>query len=104
MEHRSRSVSRRERQGLIDLGGGSRVGLLAPTLVTCGALILNIGAGRFRAASRRFSVEWFLWVHLPVLAIFPLRIGFGLSPWVIPILVAAAIGGQFIGGRLSRNT
>lgn len=80
------------------------MGVLAPMLVTCGTLILNIGAGRLRAASRKFSVEWFLWVHLPVLAVFPLRIGFGLRPWIIPILVIAAVAGQFIGGRLIRNT
>lgn len=78
--------------------------VLAPMLVTCRTLVLNIGAGRLRAATHKFSAEWFLWIHLPVLAVFPLRIGFGLSPWVIPILVVAAIAGQFIGGRLIRNT
>lgn len=86
-------------------GRGSRVDVLAPMLVTCGTFVLNIGAGRLRAATHKFSVvEWFLWIHLPVLAVFPLRIGFGLSPWVIQILVVAAIAGQFIGGRLIRNT
>ncbi|MFZ5877633.1 MAG: hypothetical protein ACOYXU_14700 [Nitrospirota bacterium] len=80
------------------------VDLLVPSVVLLMAFVVNVGAGRFRARSVKFSVWWLLWIHLPVLAIFPVRWWAGLSVWFIPLLVAAALAGQWVGGRLVRNT
>ncbi|MBI3608731.1 MAG: hypothetical protein HY207_12250 [Nitrospirae bacterium] len=73
-------------------------------VVSSTALILNLGAGRLRAVSPKFSFRWFLYIHLPVLAIFPLRQWFGLGPWAIPLLIAVSFAGQVIGGRIHHNT
>jgi hypothetical protein len=75
-----------------------------PAVVSIVAFAVNVGAGRLRAQSVKLSVSWFLWIHLPIVAIFPIRLWAGLSVWFIPLLVAVALGGQWVGGRLVRNT
>ena len=62
----------------------------------------NVGLGRLRAASCKFSRAWFVWVHLSVPFIIALRIHFALRPLivVIPALFACAVAGQIAGGRL----
>ncbi len=77
---------------------------VALAVVSGAAFAVNVGAGRFRAATPKFSLRWFLYIHLPVLAVFPLRWWFALSPWTIPLLIAVSIVGQFTGGRIHRNT
>ena len=68
------------------------------------AFAFNVWAGRLRARSRKLSVPWFVWIHLPVVAIVPMRWWLGLEAWSIPILIAASVAGQLVGGRLDRNT
>lgn len=77
---------------------------LALIAVSSAAFVVNIGAGRLRAASPRFSLLWFLYIHLPVLAIVPLRFWFGLDVWTIPLLVIISVLGQVIGGRMTFNS
>lgn len=62
------------------------------------AFILNVGAGRLRARSPKYSLAWLLYIHVPVLAIIPLRQWFALSMWTIPLLVALSVVGQVVGG------
>ncbi len=78
--------------------------LLALEGVSFVAFAVNVAAGRLRARSAKFSVSWFLWIHLPILVILPIRVWVGLSAWMIPLLVAVALVGQWVGGRLIRNT
>jgi hypothetical protein len=77
---------------------------MVPAVVSFMAFVVNVAAGRLRARSKKFSVSWFLWIHVPVIAILPIRIWTGLSVWFIPLLVAVALAGQWLGGRLVRNT
>lgn len=64
------------------------------------AFVLNLPFGYLRVGTRKFSLLWFLYIHLPVPAIFLLRryAGFGYN--IVPILVAGAVMGQLLGGRL----
>lgn len=63
-------------------------------------LILNIPFGYFRGKSKKYSVKWILYIHLPVPVVIYLRHLAGISYYFIPLMLAAAVFGQFTGGRL----
>ena len=62
-------------------------------------LIFNIPFGYWRANTKRFSVQWFLSVHLPIPLIIILRIysGIGFEFITYPIMVSAFLLGQHFG-------
>ena len=62
-------------------------------------LLVNIPMGMRRERCRKFSLAWIFWVHASIPLIIALRIGLHLSPWAIPLNIAAAVLGQMIGGR-----
>ena len=68
--------------------------------LTLFTLLLNIPFGYLRSKSRKFSIPWILYIHLPVPLIIYLRHMAGISYYFIPLMLAAAIFGQFTGGRL----
>ena len=72
-------------------------GLVALSFFT---FIINIPFGYCRGKSRRFSLRWFLCIHVPVVLIFAFRIFLGTDLQIIPLLVVAALAGQILGGRL----
>ncbi len=63
-------------------------------------LVLNLFFGHFRARARKYSLKWFLFIHLPIPVIVAARVYFGLGYRVIPLFVVAAVAGQFLGGKL----
>ena len=67
-------------------------------LVSVVCLLVNIPMGMMRERSRKFSLQWILWVHASIPLIIALRIGLHLHWIAIPINIAAAVRGQFIGG------
>jgi len=67
-------------------------------LVSVICLLVNIPMGMMRERSRKFSLQWILWVHASIPLIVLLRVWLGLHPVAIPINIAAAVLGQFIGG------
>ena len=69
--------------------------ILAVSLV---CLLVNIPMGRMRERCKKFSWQWILWVHASIPLIIALRIALKLHPIAIPINIAAAVAGQFIGG------
>ena len=69
-------------------------------LVTITALIVNLPFGYLRSGTKKFSLKWFLYIHLPVPFIFILRNFFGLGYRVIPIVIAGAVIGQYTGGLI----
>jgi len=67
-------------------------------------LLVNLPFGYWRAGTRRLSVQWFVAVHTPILAIATLRVVIELGwRWsLLPFTIAAYFTGQFLGGRLRR--
>jgi len=69
-------------------------------------LLLNLPFGFWRAGTRKFTLPWFLAVHVPVPIAIGLRIAIGMG-WrlaALPVFVAAFFTGQFLGGRLRLAT
>jgi len=66
-------------------------------------LLVNIPMGMMRERSRKFSIQWILWIHASIPLIIALRIGLHLHWIAIPINIAAAVLGQFIGGARHRK-
>lgn len=63
-------------------------------------LLLNLPFGFLRAGTRKFSVSWFIFVHVPIPFLFIFRHLLELNFWAIPFSLAAAVLGQVFGGRL----
>ena len=61
-------------------------------------LLVNIPMGMRRERCRKFSWQWILWIHASIPLIVFLRIWLKLHPIAIPINIASAVLGQFIGG------
>lgn len=67
------------------------------------AILSNIPLGYLRMGSPRYSLRWFVYIHLSVPFIIGLRISSHLSWQIIPFSIAMAVGGQMIGSRLYRR-
>lgn len=65
---------------------------------------VNLPLGYMREASRKFSVRWFVLVHLSIPFIIALRLLLGFGWHIIPFTLVCAVGGQLIGGRIRRRT
>ncbi|MDA8091863.1 MAG: hypothetical protein M0Z61_16790 [Nitrospiraceae bacterium] len=63
-------------------------------------VVLNLPFGFLRAKVKKFSVKWFLYIHLPIPLIFLGRRMSHLDYRYIPVFVAAALIGQISGGKL----
>jgi hypothetical protein len=73
-------------------------------LISVLILLLNIPFGYWRAATKRFSWQWYLAIHIPVPVIVLVRIKFDVGwHWSTYLLFILAFSlGQFIGGSLRR--
>ena len=71
-------------------------------LIGGAALAVNIPLGYAREGFRRFSIGWFVCVHLSVPLIAWLRLENHVSAWGIPAFVACAVLGQIAGGKVRR--
>lgn len=69
--------------------------------VSIAAWLFNIPMGYLRSKTRKFSLPWFLAIHLAIPLIFFLRVKAGLGYDFIPELVLFAISGQILGGKLN---
>lgn len=67
------------------------------------AMLINLPLGFLRDASPRYSLRWFVYIHLsiPFILLLRLREGFGWK--VIPLTIACAVFGQILGGRIRRR-
>ena len=71
-------------------------------LIGGAALTVNIPLGYAREGFRRFSLGWFVCIHLSVPLIAWLRLENHVSAWGIPAFVACAVLGQIAGGKVRR--
>ena len=63
-------------------------------------LLFNLPFGRARAGARKYSLRWFLYIHIPIPIIFIARTLSHVEFKYVPIFAVAAVAGQIIGGRL----
>jgi hypothetical protein len=63
-------------------------------------MLFNLPFGYGRAKAKRFSLRWFLFIHVPIPFIFIARILSHIEIKYIPFLALAAIIGQIAGGKL----
>jgi predicted cation transporter len=71
--------------------------------ITVIALILNLPFGYLRSKSRKFSLKWLFYIHVPVPFVFLLRSFAGLDYRVIPVILTGAVLGQLLGGLMNQE-
>jgi len=76
----------------------SRTGALIGILML--TFLLNLFFGYFRAKTRKYSLKWLLFVHLPIPVIIVARITSGLDYRFVPIFVVVSVFGQLLGGKV----
>jgi len=68
------------------------------------ALFSNIPLGYLRMGSPKYSVRWFVYIHLSVPFIIGLRIANNISWHMVPFSIVLAVAGQMIGSRIYRRS
>jgi hypothetical protein len=63
-------------------------------------LLINLPFGYARAKSTRYSLRWFLFIHVPIPIIFIARTISHIELKYIPVFALAAIIGQIAGGKM----
>jgi hypothetical protein len=61
---------------------------------------INIPVGIWREHYKKFSFPWILIVHVSVPFIIALRIYLGANKLFIPLFIALAVAGQFVGKKM----
>jgi hypothetical protein len=72
-------------------------------ILVVSAFMMNVPLGYLRAATRKFSFNWFLYIHLSIPFIILIRLGLKISYWFIPFSIGSAVAGQIIGARLRKT-
>ena len=72
-------------------------------LVSVLCLLVNIPMGVRRERCRKFSWPWIFWIHASIPLIIALRIALQLPLIAIPLNIATAVLGQFIGGASEKK-
>jgi hypothetical protein len=72
-------------------------------LIGAAALAVNLPLGYAREGYRRYSLPWFVCIHLSVPLIAYLRLANHVTAWAIPAFLACAVLGQIGGGRVRRG-
>lgn len=62
------------------------------------ALVLNLPFGWWRQGLRKFSIAWWLAIHLPIPLVIALRLTLGIPYATVPLVILAAVVGQLLGG------
>ncbi len=72
------------------------------TVVLAVVLLVTLPFGFYRAYTRKFSLRWFLAIHIPVVLVFLARFEAHLSYVFIPATFVVFAAAQYLGGRLGR--
>jgi ABC-type glycerol-3-phosphate transport system permease component len=67
------------------------------------ALIISIPCGYARQNFPKYSIMWWVLIHLPIPVIVILRIKAGLNWHFIPLTLGGSVAGQIIGGAIHRR-
>ncbi len=63
---------------------------------------VNLPFGYWRQGLKKFTLPWWLAIHLPIPLIIAFRIGLGIPYSTVPLVIASAVAGQWAGGRLRK--
>jgi len=63
-------------------------------------LLINLPFGLLRSRAGKYSLRWFLCIHLPIPFVYLLRQLLMVRAVMIPLLVIAAVIGQVWGGKM----
>jgi hypothetical protein len=74
------------------------------SLITLVSFVLNIPFGYMRSRAEKYSLKWFLYIHIPVPMVILARVTLHADYRFIPLFILAAVAGQFCGGRLAFNS
>jgi len=69
-------------------------------IVSLSSYLINVPLGMWRERYKKFSLPWFVILHLSVPVIIALRIYLKANPWFIPLFIALAVSGQLTGKKL----
>jgi hypothetical protein len=67
------------------------------------AFLINLPLGYLRENVRKYSLRWFIYIHLSIPFIAALRLYDGFGWQTIPFTLACAVAGQVMGGRIYRR-
>ena len=67
------------------------------------ALLANLPLGYLREETPKYSLRWFLYIHLSIPFIVLLRVTEGFGWEVIPFTLICAVAGQLAGSRYRRR-
>ncbi|WP_432821835.1 hypothetical protein [Trichloromonas sp.] len=67
------------------------------------AFIANLPLGYLRESTRKYSLRWFLYIHISIPFILAMRISYEFSWEAVPFTIICAVAGQLLGGSLKRR-
>jgi hypothetical protein len=74
--------------------------LYAVLMLFAFTFLMNLPFGYKRAKTKKYSLPWFLYIHVPIPFIFVARTLSHVEIIYIPVFVLAALIGQILGGKL----
>jgi hypothetical protein len=75
---------------------------LKVVLVLLFTVVINLPFGYWRQGLKKFTLPWWLAIHLPIPLIIAFRIGLGIPYSTVPLVIASAVAGQWVGGRMKK--
>lgn len=66
-------------------------------------LLISTPFGYWRFKTRKYSLAWFLSIHIPVPALYLIRRVMGLSLYYLPVITIFFILGHVLGARLHKS-
>jgi len=67
------------------------------------AFLANLPLGYLREGSPKYSLRWFLYIHLSIPFIVVIRLIHGFGWEIVPFSIGLAIAGQWFGGKIYRR-
>ena len=71
-------------------------------VVLAAVIVVTLPFGFYRARTDKFSLRWFLAIHVPVIFVFLIRFGSHLSYAFLPLTFAAFTSAQLLGAWAGR--
>ncbi|MDY0269020.1 hypothetical protein [Trichloromonas sp.] len=67
------------------------------------AFFANLPLGYLRESTRKYSLRWFVYIHISIPFILAMRISYEFGWEAVPFTLVSAVAGQMLGGRIKRG-